>query len=90
MTFGLCNLKYYREVFLEIKKYMEMREEGMEEETVVDLHAFFGFELAHLLKKKWWKDAKIQTFVQFLSCHSHFFITVFLFYFCIVINNILC
>jgi len=36
MTSGLCNPKYYRRAFLEIQKFMEVREEGMEvlEETV--------------------------------------------------------
>jgi len=36
MTSGLCNLEYYKGTFLEIRKFMEMREEGMEvqEETV--------------------------------------------------------
>jgi len=36
MNFGLCNPKYYRETFLKIQKFMEVREEGMEvqEETV--------------------------------------------------------
>jgi len=30
MTSGLCNPKYYRGAFLEIRKSMEVREEGME------------------------------------------------------------
>jgi len=30
MTSGLCNPKYYRGVVLEIRKSMEVREEGME------------------------------------------------------------
>jgi len=30
MTSGLCNPEYYRGVFLEIQKSMEVREEGME------------------------------------------------------------
>jgi len=31
MTSGLCNNpEYYRGIFLEIRKFMEMREEGME------------------------------------------------------------
>jgi len=30
MTFGLCNSEYYRGAFLELRKYMEVREEGME------------------------------------------------------------
>jgi len=30
MTSGLYNPKYYREAFLEIRKSMEVREEGME------------------------------------------------------------
>jgi len=30
MTSGLCNPEYYREAFLEIRKSMEVREEGME------------------------------------------------------------
>jgi len=30
MTSGLCNLEYYRGVILEIRKSMEVREEGME------------------------------------------------------------
>jgi len=36
MTYGLCNPEYYRGTFLEIQKFMEVREEGMEvqEETV--------------------------------------------------------
>jgi len=36
MISGLCNLEYYKSAFLEIQKFMEVREEGMElqEETV--------------------------------------------------------
>jgi len=36
MTSGLSNPKYYKGVFLEIKKFMEVRKEGMEvqEKTV--------------------------------------------------------
>jgi len=30
MTFELCNLEYYIRTFLEIRKYMEVRKEGME------------------------------------------------------------
>jgi len=30
MTSGLCNPEYYRGAFLELRKYMEVREEGME------------------------------------------------------------
>jgi len=30
MTFGLCNPEYYRRAFLEKRKSMEVREEGME------------------------------------------------------------
>jgi len=36
MTSGIKNLKYYREIFLKIRKFIEVREEGMEvqEESV--------------------------------------------------------
>jgi len=30
MTSGLCNPEYYRGAFMEIRKFMEVREEGME------------------------------------------------------------
>jgi len=30
MTFGLHNPEYYRGIFLEIRKFMKVREEGME------------------------------------------------------------
>jgi len=30
MTFGLCNPEYYRGAFLEIRKSMEVGEEGIE------------------------------------------------------------
>jgi len=44
MTSELHNPKYYRGVFLEIKKYMEMREEGMEvkEETIPFFITFYS------------------------------------------------
>jgi len=43
MTSELRNPKYYRETFLEIQKYMEVREEGMEvqEETILCHCLFF-------------------------------------------------
>jgi len=36
MTSGLCNPEYYKGALLKIRKFMEVREEGMEvqEETV--------------------------------------------------------
>jgi len=36
MTSRLCNLEYYRETFLEIRKFMEVKEKGTEvqKETV--------------------------------------------------------
>jgi len=39
MTSGLCNSEYYRRAFLEIRKSMEVREEGMEvqEEAAVGM-----------------------------------------------------
>jgi len=39
MTSGLCNPKYYRGAFLEIRKFMEVKEESMEvqEETVYNM-----------------------------------------------------
>jgi len=40
MTFGLCNPEYYRGAILEIRKSMEVREEGMEvqEESAVNFY----------------------------------------------------
>jgi len=37
MTSGLCNPKYYKMAFLKIRKFMEVREEGMklQEEIVL-------------------------------------------------------
>jgi len=44
MTSGLCNPEYYRGAFLELRKYMEVREEGMEvqEEAAVSKGPPYG------------------------------------------------
>jgi len=41
MTSRLCNPEYYREALMEIRKYMEVREEGMEvQEGVAQLKTY--------------------------------------------------
>jgi len=48
MTSGLCNPEYYRGAFLEIRKSMEVREEGMEveeEAALISLAEYRGITL---------------------------------------------
>jgi len=51
MTSGLCNPEYYRGTFLELRKYMEVREEGMEvQEEAATLALSSLSNVPHFLK----------------------------------------
>jgi len=43
MTSGLCNPKYYREAFLEIRNSMEVQEEAASYVLLIGLHHQFLF-----------------------------------------------
>jgi len=48
MTSGLCNPEYYRGVVLEIRKSIEVREEGMEvQEEAATLYPTLGLKTKH-------------------------------------------
>jgi len=48
MTSGLCNPEYYRGAFLEIRKSMEVREEGMEVQEEAATNGCIELVSAHL------------------------------------------
>ena len=61
MTSKLCNLEYYIEVFLEIQKLMEVREEGMEVQKEIAFHVF----MALLVPTTFSSNANLHLFVFF-------------------------
>jgi len=66
MTSGLCNPKYYIEAFLEIRKSMEVREEGMEvqEEAACGLMSHRNGKLSNIEMKKTYKSLILRFWVE--------------------------